>query len=297
MLIYLNGQLLPATDAKVSIEDAGIQHAVGLFETFFCHNGKVFRLDRHLARLKKSAQELGLAPALHTEPLVEAVEQVIAGNNLKDARLRLTLTAGTLSLLRKDGEAAAAIRQTVAVVPSQSTVFDPAYFERGVTVSVHGPLANPFDPGAGHKTVNYWARLQALRNAATLGASEAVILSITNHLASGCVSNLFLAKDGVLKTPIAHGEEKEGALRAPVLPGVTREAVLTAAQVRGIPVERRMLTIDDLLSADEVFLTNGNWKVLPVVRVEKTEIGDAKPGPMTMDLRQDVLEMVERECR
>ncbi len=296
MLIYLNGQLVPAADAKVSIEDAGIQHAVGLFETFFCSQGKVFRLDRHLQRLKKSAHELGLSPALHTEPLAEAVEQVIAANNLQEARLRLTLTAGTLSLLRKDNETAAAVRQTVAIVPSQATVFDPAYFERGVTVAAHGPLANPFDPGAGHKTLNYWSRLQALRAAAQLGASESILLSITNHLASGCVSNLFLAKDGILKTPIAHGEEAEQALRAPVLPGITRETVLEAAAVRGIPVEKRMLTIDDLLSADEVFLTNGNWKVLPVVRVEKTEIGDATPGPMTLDLRQDVLNRVAREC-
>lgn len=297
MLIHLNGQLTPAADAKVSIDDAGIQHAVGLFETFFCHEGKVFRLDRHLERLKNSARELGLAPTLNTEPLFDAVEQVITANNLKSARLRLTLTAGTLSLLRKGDETAAALRQTVAIVPSQATVFDPAYFERGVTVSVHGPLANPFDPGAGHKTLNYWARLQALRNAATLGASEAIILSITNHLASGCVSNLFLAKNGILLTPIAHGEETEGALTAPVLPGVTREAVLEAAEVRGIPVEKRMLSIDDLLGADEVFLTNGNWKVLPVVKVEQTQIGNGKPGPMTLDLRQDVLDRVMRECR
>ena len=297
MQIYLNGQLRPAAEAQVSVEDAGFQHGVGLFETFFCHNGKPFRLDRHLERLKKSAHELGLAPSLNTEPLYDAVEQVIGANNLKDARIRLTLTAGTLSLLRKADETAATVRQTIAVVPSPSTVFDPAYFERGVTVSVHGPMANPFDPGAGHKTVNYWARLAALRHAATLGASEAILLSVTNHLASGCVSNVFIAKDGILLTPIAHGEEVEGALTAPVLPGITREAVLEAAAVRGIPVQKQMLTIDDLLSADEVFLTNGNWKVLPVVRVEHADIGEAKPGPMTIDLRQDVLDTIARECR
>ena len=295
MDIYLNGHMKPAHEATVSVEDAGLQHAVGLFETMRAYHGKVFRLNQHLARLRQSAMELGLSAEMNTEPLADAVNLTLSHNKLTEARLRLTITAGTLSMLKKDGEDTAVVRQTVAVVPSEPTAFAPEYFEQGVRVAIHAQGANPFDITAGHKTLNYWARLRALRQAAALGCSESVWLNVTNHLASGCVSNLFLVKDGILLTPIARGEEKDEALPAPVLPGITRAAVIEAAQKNSIEVVRRMLSVNDLLNADEVFLTNSNWQVLPVTAVEKTDIADAKPGPMTGSLRQAVLGMIEAE--
>ena len=157
----------------------------------------------------------------------------------------------------------------MAIVPSEPTRFADGYFEKGITVVVHGPGANPFDETAGRKTLNYWERLRSLRRAATVGAGEAIWLNITNHLASGAVSNVLLVKDGQLLTPFARGEEVKGALAAPVLPGITRAAVIECAEKRGIDVVRRMLTVDDLLEADEVLLTNSGWGVLPVTKIEK----------------------------
>ena len=116
-------------------------------------------------------------------------------------------------------------------------------------------------------------------------------------LASVAVSNLFLVKDDELLTPIARGEEKPEALPAPVLPGITREAVIEAAEVQGITVKKQMLTVEDLLEADEVFLTNSNWKVLPVVAVEQKDIADGKVGPITQLLRKAVLAMVDSETK
>ncbi len=293
---YLNGTFHSPEAARVRVEDAGFQHAVGLFETFQAYRGRVFRLDAHLDRLRASARDLGLAADLNVRPLADAVAQTIAHNGIDRARLRLTVTAGTLSLLRAtDNGPQATARQTVAVVPQPPTTYDPAYFEQGVTVAVHGPAANPFDETAGHKTLNYWGRLRALRRAATLGAAEAVWLNVSNHLASGCVSNLLLVKDGVLLTPFARGEEVEGALPAPVLPGVTRAAVIDLAERAGVEVKRKMLGIDDLLDSDEVMLTNSGWHVLPVVKVEKHDVGDGRVGPVTRRLRTDLLELIERE--
>jgi branched-subunit amino acid aminotransferase/4-amino-4-deoxychorismate lyase len=295
MKIYLNGQIVPAEQAQVSVEDAGLQHAVGLFETMSAHHGRAFRLDAHLARLKRSAAELGLAAEMDTAPLADAVDQTLRANELREARVRLTVTAGTLSMLRQEDGPAMKVRQTVAVVPSPPTVFDPAYFERGVTVAVYGQAANPFDVTAGHKTLAYWPRLRSLRQAAALGCSETIWLNVTNHLASGAVSNVFLVKDGRLLTPIAHGEEQDEALPAPVLPGTTRGLVIELAQRLGIDVQRRMLSVEELLNADEVFLTSANWRVLPVSAVEKKTIGAGQPGPVTAQLRQAVLDTIESE--
>ncbi len=297
MDIYLNGTFHAPDDARIRVEDAGFQHAVGLFETFQAYAGRAFRLDDHLARLAASARQLGLAADLKTGPLADAVFQTIEHNRIDRARIRLTLSAGTLSMLKTgpDGQPQPQARQTVAIVPQPPTQYDPGYFERGVTVRVHGPAANPFDETAGHKTLNYWARLKALRHAATLGAAEAIWLNVTNHLASGCVSNLLLVKDGVLLTPFARGEEVEGALPAPVLPGITRGVVLQLAQAQGIDVKRRMLGIDDLLGADEVMLTNSGWGILPVTAVERTTLGDGSVGGLTQQLRQGWLDAIASE--
>ncbi|MEM9345184.1 MAG: aminotransferase class IV [Planctomycetota bacterium] len=296
MKIYLNGQMLDDDQALVSSQDAGFQHAVGLFETMFATHGRVFRLEQHLDRLKRSAAGLGLAADMDTGPLADAVNQTVSVNGLEAARLRLTVTAGTLSMLRSsDGNEALQVRQTICVQPSEPTNFAQGYFDRGVRVRLYGQAANPFDITAGHKTLNYWARLRSLRQAAASDCAEAIWLSVTNHLASGAVSNLFLVKDDELYTPIARGEEVPEALPAPVLPGITRQAVIDAAESMGIPIHKQMLTVEDLLDADEVFLTNSNWKVLPVVAVEQKDIGDGRVGPVTSDLRKAVLSMVEEE--
>ena len=300
MQTYLNGSFLDPDAPALRVEDAGFQHAVGLFETFQVHHGKPFRLDAHLARLATSAATLGLAADMATAPLKGAVDETIRHNGIDRARFRLTVTAGTVSLLKKNPRAegppdAVAVKQTVAIVPQPPTSYDPAFFEDGVTVAIHGPAANPFDETAGHKTLNYWQRLRSLRRAAAQGAAEAIWLNVSNHLASGSVSNLLLVKDGQLLSPYARGEEEPGALPAPVLPGVTREVAFELAPSLGLEVVRRMLTIDDLLDADEAVLTNSGWGVLPVVRVEKREIGDGKVGPVARSLREGWLATVERE--
>ncbi|MCX5661358.1 MAG: aminotransferase class IV [Planctomycetota bacterium] len=295
MHVYLNGKMVDAPDAMISAEDAGVQHAVGLFETMAAHHGQAFRLDAHLARLARSAADLGLARTLDLERLRQAVNQTLTHNKLREARLRLTVTAGNMSLLRRDADKAAPAEPTVMVVATPPTVYDPAYFEKGIMALVAPPLANPFDPLAGHKTLSYWGRLRTLRQAASAGAGEAIILNITNHLAGGAVSNVFIIKDGELHTPIARGEEVAGALPAPVLPGITRAAVLELAQTMNINVHKRMISVEDLLDADEAFLTNSSWLVLPVARVEKKEIGSGKAGEMTLQLREELVALTQRE--
>src|SRR5690606_18457079 len=102
-------------------------------------------------------------------------------------------------------------------------------------------------------------------------------------------------KDGVIYTPYARGEEAAGALPAPVLPGITRAAVIELANEMKIPVQQQMLSVNDLLEADEAFLTNSSWQVLPIAHVEKKTLGEGKPGDVTMQLRKALLELIETE--
>lgn len=294
MDVYLNGSMIPIENATLSVEDAGFQHAVGLFETMFAKHGKIFRLPQHIQRLANSAKDLGLARELDLTRLENAVRQTVAHNKLTEARLRLTVTAGAISLLKppEPGQTTT----TTLVVATPPTQYDPAYFTDGVRVVVAPPGANPFDSTQGHKTTAYWGRLRTLRQAAAAGAGEAIWLNVTNHLASGAVSNIFLVKDNVLYTPYAQGEEVQGALPAPVLPGVTREAIIEIADQRGIEVKRQMLSVQDMLDADEVFLTNSSWLLLPVSSVERKTIGQGGAGTLSLQLRQALLDLVEAEC-
>lgn len=296
MKVWLNGKFVPAQDAKVSLFDSGFQHGVGIFTSMCAKHGRVFRVMSHLERLKTSAIELGALEVLRIEPLADAVELTLVENNMTEARVRITVTAGDLKMLKSLGVATESVRNdpTIAIVVQPPTPYPAELFERGVRVRVADAKLNPHDPFAGHKTLWYWPRLAELQLAAAAGCSEAIFFTSNNRVACGAVSNIFIVRNGSLRTPRARGESS-GDLQAPVLPGVTRRALMECAEERGITVERADLTVDDVLGADEIFLTNSSWGVLPVVGVEKKTIGTGVPGELTQALRQDYLELVEAE--
>ncbi|HRQ72695.1 MAG TPA: aminotransferase class IV [Phycisphaerales bacterium] len=288
---FLNGAFVEPGEARVSAFDAGLLHAVGLFETLTAGNtgGEAWavRLPEHVDRLCASARDLGLSNDLRRDALIDAVLLTVRRSELPRARVRLTITAGDMSAAPRPAPGTTPIpphSPTVMILAQPATDYPEAMFERGVRAAVADARANPFNPTEGHKTLNYWWRLRELHRASAKGAAESLVFQITNHLAGGCVSNAFVVKDGMLLTPFARGDEG-ATLPSPVLPGVTRGALLELAAELGIEAQRRMITIDDVLGADEVFLTNSSWGVLPVVAVERESIGDGKPGAMTVRLR------------
>ncbi len=280
--VWINGEFVERDSARVSVFDAGFQHGVGLFETMLAVGGEIAHVRRHMRRLKNSAAELGLTSALNVDPLIQAAEMVARESGLPRARVRLTLTGGDLNMLASTGQGP--VNPTIVIVANPATEYPSEMIEKGVTAVVADLRVNPLDPGEGHKTLNYWPRLRSLQQAAAKGAGESIIFQVSNHLAGGAVSNIFLVKDGVLLTPIARGEEEQAALPSPVLPGITRRFILEEAEAAGVECVKKMLSIDDLLGADEVFLTNSSWGALPVVRVEAEQIADGAPGALTKSL-------------
>ena len=293
--IFLNGLFLDRNDARVSASDAGLLHAVGLFETMTARiaaDGVVVDgLEEHLDRLQSSAAQLGLSTELKTGPLGEAVVETVRRSGHERSRVRLTITGGDLNLLRATGRGAHT--PTVIIDAQPATRYPEAMFTKGVMAVIADAKANPLDPTAGHKTLNYWWRLRELQTAAGRGAGEAIVLQVSNHVCGGCVSNLFVVRDGILITPIARGEEMEiggkGAIPSPVLPGITRAWVLKEAKKMGLTVERRMMGIGDVLDADEVFLTNSSWGVLPVTAVEAEPVGGGEVGELAKGLRERII--------
>jgi len=297
--VFLNGEFVHRDDAKIGAFDAGFQHGVGLFETLIARatpDGVVVRdLDEHLDRLQASSAILGLSDELKTGALGDTVVETVKRSGLENARIRLTVTGGDLNMLQTTGRSGH--QATILIQATPTTPYPDEMFENGVMATLGQARANPLDPTAGHKTLNYWWRLRELQSAAAKGAGEAIIFQVSNHLCGGCVSNLFVVDGGNLITPIARGEEdkggtpetREGRIASPVLPGITRMRVIEKAKAMGIKTTKRMMTIDDLLDSQEVFLTNSSWGVLPVVGVEAESIGDGAVGEVTKKVREAVV--------
>jgi branched-chain amino acid aminotransferase len=280
--VFLNDDLLDAGQACLPVTDSGLLYGAGLFETMRSHNGVVFRLEDHLDRLLRSASALSINHAYDKPRLNEAVYAVLKANGLTDARLRMTLTNGPLS------ETADEPNPTLLITATLLKLYPVEHYERGVRVVLCPYRQNTTDPIGGHKTTNYYPRLLALTLARRQGAAEALWFTEDNRLAEGSVSNVFLVKGSVLHTP---------AVSTPVLPGIARRTICEIAEREGIELAEKDLTVDDLLAADEVFLTNVIMEALPVVSVEKHQVGNGECGALTRRLRELFLAALEEYCR
>ena len=304
MKVWINGSFVEDDAATVSVFDAGMQHGVGLFETMHAKNGVVFRGKQHMERLAESARLLRLTERLQTEPLVEALELCLKENNLKEARVRLTLTGGNLSLLNQSGGSA---DPTIFIQTQPPTEYPEQLFEKGVHVSLASGRINPYDLMAGHKTLNYWSRLLNLQLSASQKCGESLWLTPSACVVGGCVSNVFIVRNGRLVTPYARGEEAVDDEPSAVLPGITRNVMFSIAKNSGLDTELSQISLDDFLSADEAFLTNSSWGVLPVVGVAATvqnggeattnlqQIGGGKVGALTADFRTAYWSVVKED--
>ncbi len=282
--VWLNGTLVSADEAHVGVFDAAFLHGAGLFETMRAYAGKVFRLEAHLARLERSAEALGINPGIDRSDLRDAVSSVLKANSLTEARVRLTVTAGPV---RADDESGDRPHSTVLITAAALEACPERNRRKGMTVLISPFVQSRFDPLCGHKCTSYFARLLALRQAQQNRCDEAIWFTTDKLLAEGCITSVFLVKADVLKTP---------PLDTPVLPGITRQVVIELAQSRGITVQQAPLTINDLLDADEVFVTNSVIEIVPVCRVERHAIGDEKPGKLTRLMAEAYRQQVAQEC-
>lgn len=281
-IVYLNGSLMPLTEARISPFDHGFLYGYGLFETMRAYGGRVFRLERHLARLMRSAEFLGLASKLATFDLEKAVMETIGANGLSDARIRLTVSAG-------EGEITpdpATLKEPTVLIMAQSyTPYLMERYEKGFKVVVSTIRLNSQSPLSRIKSANYLNNILARREAKEAGADEALILNERGFLAEGSTSNIFLVIRGLLITP----SEESG-----ILPGITREAILELAPSLGIKAREREVTQEHLIKADEAFLTNSLIEVMPITEVNGKPIGSGKPGELTKRLMAAYRELVER---
>ena len=251
MYVFLNGKLVEESKAQISIWERGFLFGDGIFETLRSYNGKLFLLTEHLERLFNSAKALNLKLDFSPEEIEQACNQLLEANQLKDARIRITLSRG-----RYDGRLELEESSSTFLITAQALSppdKEPKSFK---LVRVNFTLS-PDYPLARHKTLSYLPYLYAYQQARSQNADEGLLFSSNGFILEASRSNLFFIKEQKLKTP---------SLELPILPGITRAKVIEIAQSLGLEVEEGFYQEEELLSGKAVFLTNS---VFPLVLVEQ----------------------------
>ena len=279
--IWVNGVCRSAEDAQVSARDRGFTLADGLFETMRVRHGRVFRLDRHLARLHRGLMALEIP---EVPELREWVRCAVDTHSSPDAGVRLTVTrgAGPGGLVPP-----AAPRPTVVVAVGAMPSFPRATYDQGLTGHVASGRRNERAMTAGLKTLAYVDSVSGFLEAQRAGADEAIFLDTVGRCSEGSASNLFVWTGAELLTP---------PVSCGALPGVTREAVLELASALDVSAAEREFGPDVLTTAAEAFLTSSLRGIAPLVRIDGRPIGKGVPGTITRRFAQAYEGMVEREC-
>lgn len=275
MKVWLNGRVLDEAEARISPFDHGLMTGNGVFETLRIYRGVPFAWTRHAARLRRSADGLGLGLPDQTS-LRDAAAAVIEANGIAQGRLRITVTGGPSPLGSERGHE----EPTVLLAATEMRPWLPT-----VDVATVPWTRNEMGAAAGLKTISYAENVRALAYAKERGAGEAIFANTSGHLCEATGSNVFLARDGSLHTPPA----ASGCLL-----GVTRNLLLELAPTVGVAVEEADLPLSALAEADEAFLTSSTREVHSISAVDGTALADA-PGPITTQLAAAFTGLVERE--
>ncbi len=273
MLIYIDGEFLPKSEAKVSVFDHGLLYGDGVFEGIRSYNGRVFKLDEHLERLYDSAKSIMLEMPISIETMKETVLETLRRNHLREAYIRLIVTRGVGDLGLDPDKCP---NPCIIIIADKIVLYPQKYYEDGleiVTVSVRRNYAEAINPRI--KSLNYLNNILAKIEGKQAGAEEVLMLNPEGYVVECSGDNIFWIKNGILVTPPVH---------MGILEGVTRNSVIDLAREAGIRVEERVFTRHDLYIADECFLTGTAAEVIPVVKIDRRAIGDGQPGKITQRL-------------
>ncbi len=275
--VWMNGKMVPWNEANVHVLSHGFSRGSAIFEVFGIHPGPsgpvAFRMDRHLERLFRSAELLGMEMAYDEKQLTQAVVQSVAANRI---------SRGLIKLMAFYGEQA-----VISLIPNSkldvAVCGIPAFEDLGldqaapidICFSTYRKLHPATAPVEAKACANYLSGMLARKDAKNRGFDVGILLTLEGFVAEGSVESIFLVKDGVLKTP------KPGN----ILRSVTRLSILEAAPAAGIKVCEEQITPEQLMDADEVFVCHTGAKMIPVKRIENRVLGEV-PGPVTKTLRR-----------
>lgn len=272
-IIWMNGAWVDRSAAKVSVFDHGLLYGDGVFEGIRAYNGKVFRNKEHVDRLYDSAQAIAMTIPMPREEMARLIEEGVTKLGIAEAYIRPIVTRGDGDLgidPKKCGS------PTVIIIVDGIKMWPADRYDKGLAMVTAGtpiPQREALSPRI--KSLNYLPHVFAKHEANVAGADDAIMLDSAGHVCEGSGMNVWMVKDGVLKTPPPH---------AGILLGVTRQVIFELAAAAGYDARETMLNRYDLYTADEIFLCGTGAEVAPVRLYDGRTIGSGKPGPVTQDI-------------
>ena len=285
-LIWIDGQLLPKSHATVSVFDHGFLYGDGCFEGIRIYKGKIFKCGRHMDRIYRNADRLRMKMPWDRNECTKAMRDCIAANGIVEGYIRLIFSrgVGTLGL-----DPRKCPRPSMIVIADQIALYPPELYEKGMKVVVAKRPRTPtvcLDPSL--KSLNYLNNILAKCEAIDAGCHEAIMLSLDGYVGECTGDNLFIVKNGeVLTSPLDVG----------MLDGITREFVMTTlCRGAGVKITEKRLRIEDVLGADEIFLTGTAAEMIAVTQVGDSKIGSGAEGPVTKKLRAEFRKIVTSDA-
>ncbi len=272
--VCIDGVVVDEGEAKVSVFDRGFLYGDSVFEVMRTYGGaRCFAEREHLERLARSAERVLIPLPVSIETLSDEVARTLAAAGNDESYVRVIVTRGSGPLTLDPTKARDPLR---VVIVSPLPIPPKELYEHGIAVAlVQSSRPTDHTRAAGAKASNYLANLLAADEARKKGAQEAILVDASGEVLEGSTSNVFVVKDGAVRTP---------PLELGILGGITRAAILRSAARIGVPVREDSLFPHDLYEADEVFVTSSIREVAPVVRVDDRTVGAGVPGPVTKAL-------------
>ncbi len=284
MKIYLNGKMVAKEDARVSVFDHGLLYGDGAFEGIRAYSGVVFKLKEHIDRLYETCHTMMIDTGMTKSQMIQAVVETLNANGLRDGYIRLVITRG-------DGDLGLDPRKcksgpNIFIIADKITLYPDEFYKNGLTIVTVPTVRNhPEAINPQLKSLNYLNNILAKIEANNAGVPEAILLDGSGYVAECTGDNIFMIKDGILKTPL------QGRLR-----GITRDAVMALAQTRlKLNVQETLITRHELYNAQEVFLTGTAAELIPVVKIDGRVIGEGRPGAVTLELLKIFHEVTRKD--
>lgn len=262
-IVYLNGQYLPIEDAKISVLDRGFTFGDGVYEVIPVYKGHIFRMREHLERLNNSLDEVYIDRPYALEQWQEILRELIEKNSAKntgnDLSLYMQVTRG---ISERDHAIDIAIKQTVFAMCRPLPEYDRS---AGISAIIEEDIRWKY---CHIKAITLLPSVMLRHKARDAGATEAILVK-DGYITEGAASNVFIVKNGIVKTP-----PKDGSL----LPGITRDLVVELLTESGIPCEEVAIKETELKQADEIWITSSTWEIVPVISLDNNPVGTGRPG-------------------
>jgi len=281
-IVYINGLFWAIDKATISVLDRGFTYGDGLFETMRSYSGKIFRLERHLDRLFRSARSIFIDLPMTKNEIRSAINASIEINKLSNSIVRLTITRGEQDPgLNIDYSAL----PTVVILVRPTKVISKNVYKKGIGIKLYEKSAIRTQGISDQiKSCNYLSNILLREKAIKDGFFEAILLDNNNNATEGTISNIFIIKNNQLKTP---------SLNEFVLSGIIRKAILDICRANNISFKETAITEKDLYEADEIFLTNSGIEVLPVSNINHRKLKDINSNSMTTRIHTLLLKTFE----